>query len=120
MVDLGLILLVEGTRCPLMAQRNIRISGTMVCCGLVSTPAAPIKLCDRLVFVNIVSDYRFKRLARRPNDNIHCIPNESDDRGSTQLPTQPECDSYTAVQVQTHVQIAIGSFRGVRLLSQHV
>ena len=111
MVYLRLMLFVEGTRCRLMAQRN----GTMVGCDPVGVTAVLIKPRDRLVFANIVSDYRFKRLARRPNGNIHGIPNEPDDRRSTQLPTQPECDSYAAVQVRAHVQIAIGLFCGVRL-----
>ena len=99
-----------------MAQRNIKICGTTVGCSLVGVPAVLIKLRDSLVFVNVVSDYRFKRLARRSNGHIHGIPDESDNRRSTQLPTQPECDSYAAVQVQAHVQIAIGLFCGVCLI----
>jgi hypothetical protein len=45
------------------------------------------------------------------------MPNEPDERKSTQLPIQPGCDSYAAVQVQAQVQIAIGLFRRVRFLS---
>ena len=96
-VDPRLILLVEGTCCRLMAQRNIKTSGTMVGCGLVDVPAVLIKLRDSLVFVNVVSDHRFKRLARRSNGNIHGIPDEPDNRRSTQLSTRPEHDSYAAV-----------------------
>ena len=70
-----------------MAQRNKNISGTIVGCCLIGISVVLIKLRDRLVFVNVVSDYRFKRLARRPNGNIHGIPDEPDNRRSTELPT---------------------------------
>ena len=68
----------------------------------------------RMGFVDKLSHHGFADVTTRP-DGVYGTCDEPDDARSARVATEPECDPFTTVQVQSRVQITIGPFRGVRL-----
>ena len=81
----------------------------------LTCPAVSIQLYGRLVFFDVVSDLGFASFATRPDGDIYSAFDEADDTRSARVAAEPECDPFTTIQVQSHVHIAIGPSRGVRL-----
>lgn len=114
--DLKLTLLFVDIRCPYIAcGRVLERSGPLVSGDLIDMIRGQHSAPCRPEFFDVVSDLGFANLASRPNGNIHSASDGTDDTRSPRVATEPECDPFTTIQVQSNVHIAIGPFRGVRL-----